>query len=271
MTTTTQLVYCYDAAGRGPARGERAAFPAAHAAWTRAWGWRDDADAGLEEGVTMLPTIAWRGRSVVMIDQRKLPALRRPTSAAGPTSRWPRPSRRWSIRGAPAIGIAAAYGLVLGVDGRLRAATGRSLDREFEKIYARLERTRPTARQPVLGPGADEGSLRARTRRQACGPTARGPAEPRPGPSSEEDAETQPGHRPPRRRRCCPTAGRVLTHCNAGALATGRATARPSASSGPRSTAGKQITRLRRRDPALPAGGAADRLGARRRTASRSP
>ena len=92
----------------------------------------------------MLPTIAWRGRSVIMIDQRKLPGqeiyVRCRTYIQVAQA-----IEKMVIRGAPAIGIAAAYGLVLGTMA-LSAETGRSLDRDFEKVYKRLERTRPTAR-----------------------------------------------------------------------------------------------------------------------------
>ncbi len=37
-----QLVYCYTRLAAALPEGERAAFLAAHAAWTRAWGWRDE-------------------------------------------------------------------------------------------------------------------------------------------------------------------------------------------------------------------------------------
>ena len=92
----------------------------------------------------MLPAIAWRGRSVVMIDQRKLPGQE--TYVHCHTYiQVAQAIEKMVIRGAPAIGIAAAYGLVLGAMA-LSAETGRSIDRDFEKVYKRLERTRPTAR-----------------------------------------------------------------------------------------------------------------------------
>jgi len=92
----------------------------------------------------MLPTIAWRGRSLIMIDQRTLPALE--TYVRCRTYiQVAQDIEKMVIRGAPAIGIAAAYGLVLGVLA-IGAETGHSIDRDFEKIYKRLERTRPTAR-----------------------------------------------------------------------------------------------------------------------------
>ena len=90
----------------------------------------------------MLPTIEWRGDRVVMIDQRRLPGeevyveCRDAESVA-------RAIETMIIRGAPAIGVAAAYGVALGflmVRDRGRAAA------EFAAVSDRLHRTRPTAR-----------------------------------------------------------------------------------------------------------------------------
>jgi len=46
------------------------------------------------------------------------------------------------IRGAPAIGVAAAFGVAVGV---LSLQSDKGLDQDFEKICRRLEKTRPTA------------------------------------------------------------------------------------------------------------------------------
>jgi methylthioribose-1-phosphate isomerase len=62
----------------------------------------------------MLPTIEWKDETVVMIDQRKLPA-----SEVYVTCRTARDVAKaiktMVIRGAPAIGVAAAMGLALGM------------------------------------------------------------------------------------------------------------------------------------------------------------
>jgi methylthioribose-1-phosphate isomerase len=50
---------------------------------------------------------------------------------------------KMAIRGAPAIGVAAAYGVALGV---LKIGPLEDLTARFEQILARLARTRPTAR-----------------------------------------------------------------------------------------------------------------------------
>ena len=64
--------------------------------------------------VMMLPTIDWTDDAVVMIDQRKLPAqevyVRCKTAPEVA-----RAIKTMVIRGAPAIGVAAAMGLALGM------------------------------------------------------------------------------------------------------------------------------------------------------------
>jgi methylthioribose-1-phosphate isomerase len=163
----------------------------------------------------MLPTIAWRGRSVIMIDQRKLPGQE--TYVRCRTYiQVAQAIEKMVIRGAPAIGIAAAYGLALGAL-TVNAGTGRSLDRDFEKIYARLERTRPTARNLFW---ALERMKAAYERNRGQGLRAIQKALIAEAKAIEqEDAETN---------RAIGRHGQalirdgstVLTHCNAGALAT---------------------------------------------------
>lgn len=90
----------------------------------------------------MLPTIQWKDGKVILIDQRKLPGEEvyiecknyRDVAEAIETM---------AIRGAPAIGVAAAFGVALGI---LKVKDRAKLNEEFEQIYRRLERTRPTAR-----------------------------------------------------------------------------------------------------------------------------
>ncbi len=135
---------------------------------------------------------------VVLLDQRRLPAVeeyvRLRTSAQVAQA-----IATLAIRGAPAIGIAAAYGLVLA------AARGEDL----AEASARLRATRPTA---VNLAWALERMARAPGDRAALAAEARA--------IHREDVEA------------CRAMGRigaahvpdgatVLTHCNAGALATG--------------------------------------------------
>src|SRR5512135_1091553 len=163
----------------------------------------------------MLPTIAWRNRSVIMIDQRKLPGqevyLRCRTYIQVAQA-----IEKMVIRGAPAIGVAAAYGLVLGLLAA-RADTGRSLERDFERVYARLERTRPTARNLFW---ALERMRAAYERHRGQGLRALQKALLAEAQAIErEDVETNLAiglHG----RDLVPDGASVLTHCNAGALAT---------------------------------------------------
>jgi len=90
----------------------------------------------------MLPAIAWEKERVIMVDQRKLPWKEEYVSCKT-VEDVARAIEKMTIRGAPAIGIAAAYGLALGMR-RLHA--DENLDRAFERFYERLWRTRPTAR-----------------------------------------------------------------------------------------------------------------------------
>jgi methylthioribose-1-phosphate isomerase len=91
----------------------------------------------------MLPTIAREDDVVVMIDQRKLPAeevyVRCKTSAEVA-----RAIRTMVIRGAPAIGVAAAMGIAIGM--RQSTATGtQKFAAEFYKTCELMAATRPTA------------------------------------------------------------------------------------------------------------------------------
>jgi len=165
----------------------------------------------------MLPTIAWEEDAVVMIDQRKLPReevyvrCRTANEVA-------KAIRSMTIRGAPAIGVAAAMGLALGMQ-RSRQTGTRSYAAEFTKLCQHMAETRPTAvnlfwaiermkrslSQGVLA-GESPEQLSARLAAEA-------------GAIHDEDIA------------CCralgrhgaalvPGTARILTHCNAGALAT---------------------------------------------------
>jgi len=163
----------------------------------------------------MLPTIAWRGRSVVMIDQRKLP-LQETYVRCRTYIQVAQAIERMVVRGAPAIGIAAAYGLALGVMA-LSAETGRSLDKDFERIHGRLERTRPTARNLFWALERMK-AVYERTRPHGLGAIRTALLEEAKA-IEREDAETNRaigGHGQALLR----DGWTVLTHCNAGALAT---------------------------------------------------
>ena len=91
----------------------------------------------------MLPTIEWNGDGVVMIDQRKLPTVETYVTCKNAKD-VAKAIKTMVIRGAPAIGVAAAMGLALGV--RNSDATGTTkLAGEFYKLCEMMADTRPTA------------------------------------------------------------------------------------------------------------------------------
>ncbi len=162
----------------------------------------------------MLPTVAWEDGAVVMIDQRRLPGeqvfLRchdhREVAEA---------IRGMAIRGAPAIGVAAAFAMALGASNS--RSEGAALRAEWDEICRLLAATRPTAVnlfwaiermrvrfEAVAGEGGER--LRRALLDEACA-------------IEREDLAAC--------RRIgdlgaalLPAEARVLTHCNAGALAT---------------------------------------------------
>jgi methylthioribose-1-phosphate isomerase len=165
----------------------------------------------------MLPTIEWRDDGVVMVDQRKLPAEEVYVTCRS-ANEVARAIKTMIIRGAPAIGVAAAMGLALGV--RESKATGtQKLAAEFYKLCELMAATRPTAvnlfwaiermkRAFAAGVAAGESTdqLKARLATEAAA-------------IHDEDLEScraigRHG------AEVVPDDARVLTHCNAGALAT---------------------------------------------------
>ena len=90
----------------------------------------------------MLPTIEWQKDRVVMIDQRKLPEEEVYVECTD-YNEVAEALEKMIIRGAPAIGVAAGYGVALGL---LKVEREGNLDEEFDRILHRLEKTRPTAR-----------------------------------------------------------------------------------------------------------------------------
>jgi len=165
----------------------------------------------------MLPTIDLQDDVIVMVDQRKLPGdevyvrCRTVPEVA-------KAIRTMVIRGAPAIGVAAAYGLALGAK-RCKEKGTRQFAVEFQKNCDLMAATRPTAvnlfwaidrMKRAFADGAQAGEspeeLVGRLEREAKA-------------IHDEDVAN------------CRTMGgfgaemvkdgaRVLTHCNAGALAT---------------------------------------------------
>ncbi len=88
----------------------------------------------------MVETIQWTPAGVVMIDQTKLPRETVFVTCKN-YNEVAQAIRSMVIRGAPAIGVAAAMGVAIGVE----QATEENLDAEFAVICDTLAGTRPTA------------------------------------------------------------------------------------------------------------------------------
>jgi methylthioribose-1-phosphate isomerase len=91
----------------------------------------------------MIPTLAWTPEGVRFIDQTRLP-LEESYVLATTYEQVADVIVTMVVRGAPAIGVSAAYGVALGAL-RTKAATAAEFAPEFERICARLAGTRPTA------------------------------------------------------------------------------------------------------------------------------
>jgi methylthioribose-1-phosphate isomerase len=89
---------------------------------------------------TRVRTIEWNNGRVVMIDQRLLPT-REVYRVYTDYREVARAIKEMVIRGAPAIGVAAAMGIALGV----RTLRHEELRREFDRICRTFAATRPTA------------------------------------------------------------------------------------------------------------------------------
>jgi len=159
-------------------------------------------------------TVNWSRDGVVLLDQRLLPTRERYLRCRS-AENVARAIERMVVRGAPAIGVAAAMGLVLGAK-RLPPKNMLAFRRGFERLCRRFRATRPTAvnlfwaidrmRQVVVSSDGNAAELIKRLHREA-------------GRIRDEDVAAN------RRMGALgaalvPRTATILTHCNAGALAT---------------------------------------------------
>jgi methylthioribose-1-phosphate isomerase len=91
----------------------------------------------------MIPTLTWTPEGVRFIDQTKLP-LEESYVLATTVDEVADVIVTMVVRGAPAIGVSAAYGIALGAR-NTKAASAKEFAPEFEQICKRLAGTRPTA------------------------------------------------------------------------------------------------------------------------------
>jgi len=154
-------------------------------------------------------TIEWTDQGVRMIDQRKLPTVEE-YPLFKTYQEVAEAIKSMVVRGAPAIGVAASMGIALGV---------RDSTDDFKQITDTLASTRPTAVnlfwaidrmkrvfKEAVANGADKRSIAQRLIQEAIAIQA-------------EDIESN--KRMGRYgQELLPNSGTILTHCNAGALAT---------------------------------------------------
>ncbi|MCX8072288.1 MAG: S-methyl-5-thioribose-1-phosphate isomerase [Candidatus Binatia bacterium] len=159
----------------------------------------------------MIRTVEWRNGAVVLLDQRLLP-WRETYRVYRSYRRLAEAIRDMVVRGAPAIGVTAAYGVAMGMQN-----VRRQPDAAFEAICSTLAASRPTAVNLFWA---------LERMRSAY-------AEVRNAPLNDikdrllaeahaiyrEDIETNRALGM-QGARLLPNRARILTHCNAGALAT---------------------------------------------------
>ncbi len=163
----------------------------------------------------MIQTLEWTEQGVRFLDQTKLPTEE--TYVTCKTHEQVADViRNMVVRGAPAIGVAAAMGIALGVNNSKAESTG-DLKRDFDQVCDAIGKTRPTAVNLFWAiRRMQEKFERVRVRpvahiKQALVEEARCM-------HAEDIAANQAMGR--HGATLMPASGGVLTHCNAGALAT---------------------------------------------------
>ena len=165
----------------------------------------------------MIPTLQWTPEGVSFLDQTKLPAEEtyvlardyREVAAA---------IRDMIVRGAPAIGVSGAMGVALGIE-RSSAANLSDLSAEVETVCATLAATRPTAVNLFWGIGQIRERYNELAAQNVAIPEIKKAVVTLAQRLYDEDiaACRQMGAFG---AELLPMEGTVLTHCNAGALAT---------------------------------------------------
>jgi len=164
----------------------------------------------------MIPTIEWSGNRVRMIDQRKIPLKLEWYTCKGYKDVI-NGIKKMVIRGAPAIGVAAALGLALGA-GSIRTSSYPAFKRRFKEMADEMLPARPTAvnlrwaveRMSMLVEGMASQSV------EEIKKALRDESEKI---LSEDIAINRRIGR--NGQGLVPKRATILTHCNAGSLATG--------------------------------------------------
>jgi methylthioribose-1-phosphate isomerase len=162
-----------------------------------------------------LPPIYWDGDAVAILDQRVLPHRERIIRCTNPYQVISA-IRTMAIRGAPAVGVAGALALALGAQ-NIKTSDPKIFRRKFSALCDKVKVARPTGNNLswavervysvlVENPNTTVSELQARIRRMADGILAK----------DVIDNQAIGLHG----RQIIPRSGRILTYCNAGALAT---------------------------------------------------
>jgi methylthioribose-1-phosphate isomerase len=163
----------------------------------------------------MVETLEWTGSGVRFIDQTKLPTEE--TYVVCTTHEQVADViRTMVVRGAPAIGVAAAMGVALGVKNS-RATSEAGLRREFDEIARIIGETRPTAVNLFWGIQRMKAKLDS-LRGKSIADIKSAIVEEAKRMHAEDIAANRAMGR--HGATLMPSSGGVLTHCNAGALAT---------------------------------------------------
>jgi methylthioribose-1-phosphate isomerase len=165
----------------------------------------------------MIPTLEWLPTGVNFLDQTKLP-LEETYVLATDYKQVATVIRDMIVRGAPAIGVSAAMGMALGID-RSTAATLPALTEEVAVIAKTLAETRPTAVNLFWGIDEVRNLYNELAAQKAPISEIKSAVVAKAGRMYDEDiaACKQMGAHG---ASLLPKEGTVLTHCNAGALAT---------------------------------------------------
>jgi methylthioribose-1-phosphate isomerase len=163
----------------------------------------------------MIQTLEWTSHGVRFLDQTKLPTEE--TYVTCKTyEQVADVIRNMVVRGAPAIGVAAAMGIALGVNNSKAESTG-DLKRELDQICDVIGQTRPTAVNLFWAIRRMKEKFE-RIRIRPIPQIKQSLIEEAQRMHAEDIAANQAMGR--HGATLMPSAGGVLTHCNAGALAT---------------------------------------------------
>lgn len=163
----------------------------------------------------MIQTLEWTDQGVRFIDQTKLPTEEVYVNCTT-HQQVADVIRNMVVRGAPAIGVAAAMGIALGVKNS-KAENGADLKKDFDQICEIIRQTRPTAVNLFWAIRRMQEKFE-KIRVQQVSQIKQSLIDEAQRMHAEDIAANQAMGR--HGATLMPSSGGVLTHCNAGALAT---------------------------------------------------